>query len=311
MDDNPLREYLAGEIEYIELCKAVLVRQIKLIESDKYKLRVPQIRDQMKFIPDSHFHIHPEVFIQLSGLTEFRFPHEGFRLYPDQICVMPRGISHNEKTGNWRGGFYDLVICAVRNTNYCLLAQADSEQRPSVIASTTFEPDGGNRLANFLDDITETFHQEQSGRQWRLKGALLAAFAIVLEGLEGRRYVSHKEHFAVARCKQLIADDFGNCKLSVEYLAGVLDCSADYLSHLFHKETSTRLTSYINSERVNRAKYLLAATALNISETARACGYKDPAYFARVFGRITGRSPRDFRGFIPKEQKYLTADDAD
>ena len=47
--------------------------------------------------------------------------------------------------------------------------------------------------------------------------------------------------------------------------------------------------------RTSRAKELLAVTDLSITEVARAVGYDDPYYFARVFGAREKLTPSEFR----------------
>jgi AraC-like DNA-binding protein len=63
---------------------------------------------------------------------------------------------------------------------------------------------------------------------------------------------------------------FANPELSVQHIAELLGCSADYLSHLFHVETKERLTHYIQRIRIEGAVLALETTSLNISEIAYA-----------------------------------------
>ena len=142
---------------------------------------------------------------------------------------------------------------------------------------------------------TARSHRNSSMKESEIKGLLLAGFATLLETLEGTKHITENVHFTITKCKQQIANDFANPNLSVKYLAELMGCSPDHLSNLFHRETGGRLTRHINNERVAKAKYLLKTTPLNISETARACGYRDPGYFTRIFHRVTGKTPRDFR----------------
>ncbi|MBN1436132.1 MAG: helix-turn-helix transcriptional regulator [Sedimentisphaerales bacterium] len=292
---KPLQQYLAGQLELAQLFQSTLRQQIKMIQSDHYTLKVPQVHDQIKFVPNAHFHVYPEVFIQLSGLTKFQFHQEKFTLYPGQICLMPRTVNHAEKAADWRGPFNALVICPVSKYTTCHIGQAQPNHIPEVTKSVMCQIKNINTLLSALDDITTTFHTNPPAQQARIKGTLLTAFAIVLEALQGTQVTPEKLHFTTVKCKQMIANDSANPDLSVEYLAQQLHCSADYLSHLFHREAGIKLTQYINEERITKAKYLLETSSLNIAETARACGYRDQSYFARVFRKNTGQSPRDFR----------------
>jgi YesN/AraC family two-component response regulator len=47
--------------------------------------------------------------------------------------------------------------------------------------------------------------------------------------------------------------------------------------------------------RVYRAKELLRGTSESVQSIARQVGFKDQAYFSRVFRKLTGLSPQAFR----------------
>ncbi len=63
----------------------------------------------------------------------------------------------------------------------------------------------------------------------------------------------------------------------------------------FRKFTSLPPTQFLLRERIASARrYLLSG--LNVQETAEKSGFSDPFYFSRQFKKLTGRSPRDYRG---------------
>ena len=84
-------------------------------------------------------------------------------------------------------------------------------------------------------------------------------------------------------------------ELNVNKLAEWINCSPDYLSYLFHKETGTKLVDHINNERVRYAKYLLDTTDSKVAAVAWASGYRDPGYFIRIFKKTTGKTPKEYR----------------
>ena len=58
--------------------------------------------------------------------------------------------------------------------------------------------------------------------------------------------------------------------------------------------------SYLSEYRIDKAKELLAQPTVNIKDIGRKVGYPDANYFAKVFRRITGQSPSEYRGSIIK-----------
>jgi AraC-like DNA-binding protein len=68
-----------------------------------------------------------------------------------------------------------------------------------------------------------------------------------------------------------------------------------HLIRLFRKRNATSPMQYLRRLRVNRAKRLLHEPRWNISEVGRAVGYDVLPHFSRMFKRITGLSPMQFR----------------
>lgn len=83
--------------------------------------------------------------------------------------------------------------------------------------------------------------------------------------------------------------------LSLHTVAATLNASAGYLSSLFRKETGLTLTEYVTRRRMEYAASLLVSTRLQIQSIAQNCGYVDVQYFSRVFRKIHGQSPLEYR----------------
>ena len=84
-------------------------------------------------------------------------------------------------------------------------------------------------------------------------------------------------------------------KLDLQSLADRYYVNSGYLSRRFKQEVGVTLTEYVNTKRIERAKTLLVATDLPVSEIAAAVGILDGNYFSRLFRRQTGLSPSQYR----------------
>ncbi|MBW7457651.1 response regulator [Paenibacillus sepulcri] len=71
--------------------------------------------------------------------------------------------------------------------------------------------------------------------------------------------------------------------------------NANYLSNLFHQETGMTYSQYLTHHRLMQAKRLLRESNLKIYEVCEQAGYRDPAYFSRIFKMAEGMSPNDYR----------------
>jgi signal transduction histidine kinase/DNA-binding LacI/PurR family transcriptional regulator/AraC-like DNA-binding protein len=82
-------------------------------------------------------------------------------------------------------------------------------------------------------------------------------------------------------------------------IAEAVGVSEDYLSRVFNQELKISPWDYLNRYRVLQSKNLLLNTTQSIGTIASQVGFKDQAYFSRVFHKVTGMSPQVFRESIP------------
>ncbi len=83
--------------------------------------------------------------------------------------------------------------------------------------------------------------------------------------------------------------------LSVEQLAQQIGVTPNHLSSLFRKKTGQTIGAYRTALRVRHAKELLSTSGLLVYEIAAQVGYGDYRSFSRVFRRVTGESPTEYR----------------
>ncbi len=83
--------------------------------------------------------------------------------------------------------------------------------------------------------------------------------------------------------------------LSLEQIASDFYISSFYLSHKFKDVTGFTLTDYIHMTRVRNVQTLLLNTKDPITEIAGQCGFQSFSQFNRVFRKLVGMSPSEYR----------------
>lgn len=78
-------------------------------------------------------------------------------------------------------------------------------------------------------------------------------------------------------------------------IAEAVNVSEDYLTRIFKKEMGISPWDYLNRYRIDIASSLLSETGRSISDIASAAGFKDQAYFCRVFRKVKGINPGKIR----------------
>jgi two-component system, response regulator YesN len=83
--------------------------------------------------------------------------------------------------------------------------------------------------------------------------------------------------------------------LSVAMLAEQFHVTPAYLSFLFKERTSENLNMFITRTRIDNAKELLHNRRLSIAEISGMVGIRDGNYFTKLFRKITGETPKEYR----------------
>ncbi|TLS53887.1 helix-turn-helix domain-containing protein [Paenibacillus antri] len=87
--------------------------------------------------------------------------------------------------------------------------------------------------------------------------------------------------------------------ISLEDLARKYGSSVSTISTLIKEALGTTLLQYLHTLRIRRAEGLLSNTTMSIMDVAIETGFQSFRTFSRVFKRIHGVSPREFRNRLP------------
>ena len=82
---------------------------------------------------------------------------------------------------------------------------------------------------------------------------------------------------------------------SVKYFAEQLHLSPNYLSDLLKKETGKNGTEHIQYHVIELAKDKLLSSSSSVSEIAYNLGFDYPQYFSKMFKKIAGKTPAEYR----------------
>ena len=96
-------------------------------------------------------------------------------------------------------------------------------------------------------------------------------------------------------------------RLSLTSLARLVGMSKYHLSHRFRELSGITVRDYLLGVRVERAKELLAAQEVSISEVAQMVGFSDLPRLDKVFKRHTGLSPSAYRSMTRGQAGIPTA----
>jgi AraC-like DNA-binding protein len=125
---------------------------------------------------------------------------------------------------------------------------------------------------------------------------LLEIFAAQLsESLPARRL--GEGYPAVEQALRMIGGDLEQ-DWTLPVVAKAVKMNPSYFSDVFRKSTGETFTGCLARLRIDRARRLLESTRLGIGEVAFASGFRSISQFNRVFKKMTGTVPGEFRASI-------------
>ncbi|MCR6545037.1 AraC family transcriptional regulator [Dehalobacterium formicoaceticum] len=99
---------------------------------------------------------------------------------------------------------------------------------------------------------------------------------------------------ATQKAAEFIRKNFRE-KLTIDDIAQEVYLSPCYLSRIFKKSLGCTLMDYLAQVRVENARVMLKNPQYNVMQVAEENGFEDPGYFTRVFKKIEGITPSQYK----------------
>jgi AraC-like DNA-binding protein/ligand-binding sensor protein len=133
-------------------------------------------------------------------------------------------------------------------------------------------------------------------RQHEAVVKLLVIFAQHLSMLSNQVVVQHEnaEPPVIRRAKEFIQEHQTE-NLRLGHVAKAVNTSTFYFCKMFKKVTGINFTDYLSRVRIEKSKNLLLNPNLRVSEIAFEVGFQSLTHFNRVFKKILGQSPTEYR----------------
>ncbi|EED33367.1 transcriptional regulator, AraC family [gamma proteobacterium NOR5-3] len=213
------------------------------------------------------------------------------------LLSVPAGVVH---AFNFQPGSEGVVITLSTENIATVLGQGDADYLRPLIETATVIDLNSKRITQ-LSQCISMLREEFLAHADRKLSALLLLTKLLL--ITAKRQVDSQliataaipQHLkTVERFRDLVEKHYKE-QWQVNRYAKELNVSTSTLNRMCHKSLDTNAKAIIHDRVILEAKRRLTYTQQPLDQIAYHLGFKDPAYFSRLFKISENISPRDFR----------------
>lgn len=239
----------------------------------------------------SHFHDLHEMYYLVKGSTRYFIGNEIFVLNAGEIAFVPKGVFHN--TDNESKRDVERILLEFDDDfageSYRPYIRSLSQNKHVIFPASEI-----GKIEEILNKIAEESLKKNPDykemQKLYLRELLILISRCRLKDTKSRASVS----FALIESIMQYISENSSSDLSLDSLSQKYSISPNHLSKQFKKISGLPLSEYINISRISKAEKLLKKGNLPITRVATECGFNDSNYFAAVFKKYKGITPKKY-----------------
>ncbi|AUS96822.1 AraC family transcriptional regulator [Clostridium thermosuccinogenes] len=159
-----------------------------------------------------------------------------------------------------------------------------------------FMYDKDDSVDSIFKQMHSTINQEKC-REIKLLG-LLWLFLSHLVEISPLDYPENeyedRQKIYVRKAIEFIESNYSH-HINISAMSRYIGLDRSYLNSVFKMQTKKTLKQYLIEFRIKKACELMYNDTLSIGDISRSVGYEDPLLFSKIFKKIKGQSPREYR----------------
>ncbi len=154
-----------------------------------------------------------------------------------------------------------------------------------------------------LSQVVECFASSQQRVSARALIDTALAHLLVRFAQENQEVISNVHLLLHVKKALMLLHDRIQENVRINDIAKEIGINPSYLQRIFKQTNGQTMIEYLNTIRVERAKFMLSCTEDPIVDIAASVGYNSRQHFSHVFTMIAGVSPQEYRRSSVKHQK--------
>ncbi len=255
-----------------------------------------------------HIHQDYEIYYLLEGERIYHINGKEYYIKKHHLVFIDKNLLHKTLVHRKDNNVYDRIVINFRDSfleaSAVHLLKQLFENGPHILHIPPCKREGIH--SNLATQLKE-YQLSQTDKDIYLKSLLtqlLVESVRLLESPKTDRNFSNIQSGSKIDIEAMITfinGEYSN-DMSLRVLSQKFHLNEQYISKLFKKYTGCSFIDYLNAIRINEAKRLLNESNLKVNLIAKKVGYSNNVHFWRVFKKITGLSPIEYRSHH-QEQK--------
>ncbi len=240
-------------------------------------------------MPSAHYHDTHELYFLEKGQTKYFIGNEIYMLQPGDMVFIPKFVFH--KTDNGQNRVERLRFSFDDN-----FAGSDCQRYIDELKEKRFIRIPEARLDDFksiIERLEKENVQKKKGYEDMQSLCFMQMLILISRYCTASGTNLGKTEQTAQSIAKYISENFSS-DLSLEVLAEKYSMSPCHLSRMFKKAVGISLCEYINISRITAAERLLRNMDMTVTQIATECGFNDSNYFATVFKRLKGVTPKKY-----------------
>ncbi len=199
----------------------------------------------------------------------------------EEICLHAAEQEENELTAL----FHEVYGRMSRDSSMTLEVLKNS----MIGLVTSFASRWKSAVGNYYDVLKDIIGTESKDRLYSIVRNFLERTADRIQ--EGRKI---KVNSIIDKANKYMQQNFAR-EISLEEVAREVNLSPYYFSRFYKEETGVNFSDRLTEIRMETAKELLKKDEYTIKDVCYMTGYTEPNYFSKIFKKVTGATPTEYK----------------